>query len=318
MPNTRQGPARAPRESSETPVLFIGGFGYGYERNERVARNLRELGLAALSPLAEGTNGRDLNRFWLTYDDSGDSEELSWLQTMKRVRNPDVLSIVSRFQEMRAEELSRHIAAEAGDRPIDLIAQSADALSALIYADKHPGSVSNLILVNPAGLVRQPRFHRAAKGVLRSAFMSRKGEKRTSADQLFETPEQKRRDRELGGFAMAASVALSDQLDTLRRIRSRDDPTGVAVVLSMNDPMIRPDRVLASLKPDDADAVYVADAAHGINGRRGDLKRVVDLVGRLRDRQSNTNADAVTLASKLSFDDSVPDHIRDRLTAIAA
>jgi len=296
-----------------TPILFLGGFGYGHERNTAVGDvMMHDFDMTVMSAMPDVPRERGMNKFYAF--EGGLVQERSFLGSVlhRGKRKPD--AIVSDFQLGRMEQIVAHVEHEGVQEPIDIIAQSADCLAALLYAAKHPEMVTNVVMINPAGLIEPPRFVQSVKNVAHGIVRSRKGEKHRGVEDIFESKRQRNDTKKLGGFAMAASVQLSHQPHILRTLRKHERAPGVAIVLGMQDMTVSPSGVLAQLESEDVDRVLITNTAHGISGSRAAIANILESLRYLRGVDCPV---ASPLVDKIVWSQDVSEKDKSRLSAIA-
>lgn len=304
---------------TEAPLLFLGGFGYGEHRNRVVANQLAQAGHPVLAP-PHDTTEKSRKGFIVTSPD-GTEQTVSRFETAKtNLTQRSARQVIALSQLDQAATLQAHLEKEVPEgTKVTIIAQSADAQNSLIYAANHPENVENLILVNPAGIVAQPRLDRAAANVLGSVLKSRQRKRTIAPEDLFEQ-RLTRRQRKLGGFARAASVALSDQRDILHDMRGSKSAPGVAIVLGLEDLIVHPESVIEGLvSANDVDRIVIADMAHGINGRKDILDAITDLLPQLSEAKMARDRGEVPapLSERISFFGAIPSTVRKRFMRLA-
>lgn len=309
----------APPPSSDVQLLFLGGFGYGEYRNRLITDQLAQAGYSVIAPPADAAE-QSRKGFVVTFPD-GHEQPMTRREMIKaQLGKTPLRSSIAECQRDQAATLQTHIEKAVPDgSKLSIIAQSADAQNSLLYAARYPETVENLIFVNPAGIIAQPRLSKAAANVLKSVFKSRRRKVKVAPEDLFEQP-IKRTQRKLGSFASAASVALSDQRDILHQMRQSEAAPGVAVVLGIHDLIVQPEEIIKGLvSANDVDRIVIADMTHGINGRKDILDEVAGLVPQLtKDKEAYRRGEAPPpLAEKISFYGDIPASVQKQLLALA-
>ena len=257
----------------EVPFYFAGGFGYGQQRNEKVLGYIASLGYKTVPPLPDPDLGESDARFHVI--EAGVEHSLSRQETMRLIARPAIEQSVAAYQRKRAEDLLVEL---QGRERVNAIFQSADALNGLIAMHAQPNLFANAVLAYPAGIIKQPRPFKAARGVLKSVSVGRR--RNHAVTESFEdqkTMSRFGRSKTAGGFVTAASVALSYQGSLLSEIREQEHTPGISLVLGVDDWMIRPERVLETLDPDDVDYILVTNTPHGIKGRKDVMHEILKL-----------------------------------------
>lgn len=304
---------------AEAPLLFLGGFGYGEYRNRVATDQLAQAGHPVLAPPRDTTE-KSRKGFIITSPDGTEQTVSRFVAAKTNLTRRSAGQIIALSQLDQAAALQAHLEKEVPEgTKVTIIAQSADAQNSLIYAANHPDDIENLILVNPAGIVAQPRLDKAAANVLGSVLKSRQRKRTIAPEDLFEQ-RLTRRQRKLGGFARAASVALSDQRDILHDMRGSQSAPGVAIVLGLEDLIVHPESVIEGLvSANDVDRIVIADMAHGINGRKDILDAITDLLPQLSEAKMARDRGEVPapLSERISFFGAIPSTVRKRFMRLA-
>lgn len=254
-------------KKSEHPIYFSGGFGYGEGKNNSVLRHLEAQGYTTLPTLPDVARGERNNKFTVSTEKG--NVVLSRMQTLLGASKMHPDQVISQYQKERAEALIKLLDEQDRGDGVWGIFQSADAINGVLAMYERPDLVDSAILAYPAGIISQPNVLSAASEAVRTAWTARKAVRQepTSAEnKIHDTKPRK----EVGAsnFTIAASVALTDQTKMLAEIRERPDAPGIWLVLGMQDAMIRPYRVIESLRsPNDVDGILITNQPHGINDR---------------------------------------------------
>ncbi len=255
----------------------------------------------------------------------GLSREVSLRRAMRLAGKAEVTNVSSNYQETRAAELATMLERESSMGAFAIF-QSADAINGLKTMANNPGLVEHAVLAYPAGVIHQPNLLKASAGVVRSGWSARSARPVAlpTAEHNFEVENGKKakRSRAAASLTVAASVALSDQSELLTDIRRHDDSPGVSLVLGTRDWMIRPERVISSLRsPNDVDTILVTDQPHGLNGRKAELEAWLGLLPVMVEAKEARRKEGYTeipLKDRMRFFGNVPLRDRNELLALAA
>lgn len=281
-------------DRASATLLFAGGHGWHYDRNQPEAVRLAEVlgyteGIAPPDPEASNTKGE--SQCTVTFSD-GHTESVTALEAHRIAASPEVVSIVSEWQQKRAEKLLS-LMDQQHDRSghvIDVIANSASALTVVLALReaaerKSKGGTSSpfgtVVLAYPAGLIKKAsRFEdqkRVAKRAKEAAINRLHTEDADNAKRKFgresvratvrklrllkqKTTANIRQMNATGGVIEQATAAVSLHTDILRQLGEMD--VSVNLVLGDKDVMFPAELVLASLKGG-VNTVFITDTNHG-------------------------------------------------------
>lgn len=263
----------APKElvgGKGTILCFGGGHGWPLERNNKEAENLaRQLGydyfFGMPTPRSDGVRSR-VRGTEIIFSDGRIEKVPSFKAWRRFAADPEVVSIVSEWQQKRAESLLEALDSQSlnGNRSIDIIANSASTLTALLalqmaakrYKDTGGDTrspIRNIVLAFPAGLIKkesraedQRRTARRGMELAKNRFLGREqknrqhGRIRTMAWNMMKTG---------GIIAEQTSAAVSLHTGILTQLVESGMPINLYLVLGDQDVMFPAQRILESLPP---------------------------------------------------------------------
>lgn len=277
-------------------LFFAGGHGWHYERNIAEAQRLAEvLGYSEGITLEDPEDNSTANRCTVVFSD-GRTEVVSALQAHKLAADPEVISVISEWQQQRAEQLlgvlDEHT--KGSNNKVDVIANSASTLTVALALHEAVGREAregvaspfgNVVLAYPAGLIKKASRFEDQKRVLNRAKESMKNRVRSrETEQTIRGARRKigresilavvRKGRSMrdkaktatvqmratGGVVEQASAAVSLHTNILRQLGEMN--TWVNLVLGDKDVMFPAQHVLESLRGG-VNTVLVTDTNHG-------------------------------------------------------
>lgn len=307
-----------PSPRSPYPIYFAGGIGYNYDRNEGVLTEIQSRGYNTL-PALPNPDSSQLDTGY-TLISGGQTMHTTAAEARLSAHTPEVELSISHYQLQRANALIAML--ETNGIQTDGIFQSADTLMGLLAAHARPDLFHNIILAYPV-LGEAPNMNdrgSVARTIAREAFVRLKPTHIAGKRIHRFTGHNPRPRGSSGGTTAVYSVGYSKQSPLLHELRQQEGAPGVGLLLGLDDVMLSPERIFASLQTGDVDAITIVNTPHGMNGRKDILDATLSLLSTTEQTSKKRLASqdqAPPLADRVQFAGNVSQLNKDRILRLA-
>ncbi|TAH33618.1 hypothetical protein EYC58_00610 [Candidatus Saccharibacteria bacterium] len=308
-----------PSPKSPYPIYFAGGIGYNHDRNEGVLAHIQSLGYDTL-PALPNPDSSQLDTGY-TLISGGQTTHATAAEARLSAHAPEVELSISHYQLQRADALITMLEAKGGQKT-DAIFQSADTLMGVLAAHARPDLFRNIILAYPI-LGEAPNMNDrglVARTVAREAFVRLKPTHIAGKRAHRFTGHNPKPRGSSGGTTAVYSVGYSKQSPLLHELRQQEDAPGVGLLLGLDDVMLSPERIFASLQSGDVDAITIVNTPHGMNGRKDVLDATLSLLGtteQISKKRQASPDEVPPLADRVQFAGNVSQLNKDRILRLA-